>query len=223
MKLDFLEKLNEKQKEAVYATNSKICVVAGPGCGKTKTLVSRIIYLLINENKPNNLLILTFSKKAIKEVKKRILSQIKIKDLQIFNFHSFCFKILNKYSYLLGFINNKFNVYDRIEQEIIIKKILEKKEIIYDKKEINSIITLINNFKNGKLKSIKELNDLDKPKYEIYQEYQRYLKINKSLDYNDLIIYTIFLLENYNFVCKEYQNQFTNILLDEFQDTNNNQ
>ncbi|CAG8502227.1 1800_t:CDS:2 [Gigaspora margarita] len=152
-----VEKEKKIKQTAVYETHPRICVIAGPGCGKTKTLVSRLIYLLTSQKaQPQNILVLTFAKKAIKEIKKRVFSHITTvspKDLHIYNFHSFCFNVLNKHSHLLGFPD-------------------------------------------------------------------KYLKTNKALDFNDLLLYTIALFNYHPQVRKEYQNQFTHILLDEFQDIN---
>ncbi|CAH1764158.1 6521_t:CDS:2 [Entrophospora sp. SA101] len=163
MELEYLQELNEQQKQAVYEKHHRVCVIAGPGCGKTKTLVSKAIYLLASQQaQPENILILTFAKKAIKEVRKRIFSaitNISPKKLHIYNFHSFCFRVLNKHSHLLGFPDSKFPVYDRQEQEVIVRKIISQNNYNCDQKE---------------------------PKE----------------------------------VRKEYQAQFTHILLDEFQDIN---
>ncbi|CAI2161719.1 1294_t:CDS:2 [Funneliformis geosporum] len=189
------EELNQQQKQAVYEESSRICVIAGPGCGKTKTLVSRIIYLLSSQKaQPRNILVLTFAKKAIKEIKKRVfshLSDISPRELHIHNFHSFCFRILNRHAHLLGFPENKFPVYDRHEQETVIRKLLYQENYNTEKKEINTIISCI-----------------------------KYLKTNQALDFNDLLLYTIKLFNYHSPVREEYQRQFTHILLDEFQDIN---
>jgi len=224
--MDFLEELNEQQKQAVYEEHPRICVIAGPGCGKTKTLVSRLIYLLASQKaQSQNILVLTFAKKAIKEIKKRVFSHITTvspRDLHIYNFHSFCFNVLNKHSHLLGFPDSKFPVYDRHEQEVIIRKILYQNNCNAEKKEINTILAYISGWKNGKLDADPlQFDELTKTRYEIYQKYEEYLKTNKALDFNDLLLYTIALLNYHSQVRKEYQEQFTHILLDEFQDINN--
>src|SRR5437016_5012334 len=136
--------LNSQQKQAVREQHSRICVIAGPGCGKTRTLVSRLIYLL-SEHKipPQSVLVLTFAKKAIKEIKKRVftyITTISPRDLHIYNFHSFCFHVLNQHSHLLGFPDSKFPVYDRHEQETIVRKILYQDNQNAEKKEINTIL-----------------------------------------------------------------------------------
>lgn len=221
------QELNDQQQQAVYEEHSKICVIAGPGCGKTKTLISRIIYLLTNKNiKPESILVLTFAKKAIKEIKKRIsacstVNNISPQKLYIYNFHSFCFRVLSKHSYLLGFPENKFPVYGRYEQETIISKILCKDGIDAETKEISAIIFFINNWKLGKLNydDLKSDNSAKK-RYKIYQKYEEYLKTNHALDFNDLLLYTASLFKSFPQVREEYQKQFSYFLLDEFQDIN---
>src|SRR6266487_1704179 len=144
---ELFQELNEQQKQAVYEEHPRICVIAGPGCGKTKTLVSRVIYLLVEKKiLPQNILVLTFAKKAIKEIKKRVFSYVTTaspRDLHIYNFHSFCFHVLDKHSYLLGFPESKFPVYDRHEQEAVVRKIIYQNNYNADRKEINTIIAYI--------------------------------------------------------------------------------
>jgi len=147
--MDYLQDLNPQQKQAVLEQHPRVCVIAGPGCGKTKTLVSKAIYLLASQQAhPQNILILTFAKKAIKEIKKRIFDQLDFvtkKDLHIYNFHSFCFHVLSRHSYLLGFPASKFPVYDRHEQEEVVRKIVRQNNYNHDQKEINAIISCIGN------------------------------------------------------------------------------
>src|SRR3954462_2439580 len=145
---ELFQELNPQQKQAVYETHPRICVIAGPGCGKTRTLVSRLIYLLAEKKTPpKNILVLTFAKKAIKEIKKRVfayITTISPRDLHIYNFHSFCFRVLNQHAHLLGFPDSKFPVYDRHEQETIVRKILYQDNQNTEKKEINTILSCIN-------------------------------------------------------------------------------
>src|ERR1043166_6572694 len=221
--LEFLSELNEQQQQAVYEKHPRICIIAGPGCGKTKTLVSRIIYLLVSEKvPPHNILVLTFAKKAIKEIKKRVfsfISAVSSRDLHIYNFHSFCFRVLNQHSHLLGFPESRFPVYDRHEQEAIVRKILYQNNYNAAKKEINTIVAYISGWKNGKLETDPlQFDELTKKRYEIYQKYEEYLKTDQALDFNDLLLYTIKLFNYHPEVRKEYQAQFKHILLDEFQD-----
>jgi len=218
---EFLEEFNEKQKKAILEENKKIFLIAGAGCGKTKTLIGRVNYLILNKNvKCKEILILTFTKKAIKEIKERIIFSLNdsFKDIFVYNFHSFCFKILNRYSYLIGFENNKFLVYDKKEQETLIKNILTNEKLETDRKNINNIIFFINNIKNKKI-DINKLKKDDK-RVKIYEEYEKYFNKNKLFDYNDLILKSLkILIENPN-IRKKYQDDFQHIFIDEFQDIN---
>ncbi|SRR5258706_7864520 len=145
--MDFLQALNPSQKEAVFAEDKSLCVIAGPGCGKTKTLISRIIYLLtVKKVNPQRILVLTFAKKAIKEIKKRIypyIDPLQKSELNIANFHSFGYQVLSKHSFLLGFLENKFPIYDRHDQENIIKKIVYDPKEQIEQKEVNVLLSLI--------------------------------------------------------------------------------
>src|SRR6266487_5214600 len=143
----YLQDLNPQQKKAVLEKHKLICVIAGPGCGKTKTLISRIIYLLEEKKiEPRQVLVLTFAKKAIKEIKKRIypyIAPVQKSQLNIYNFHSLCYFLLSKHASLLGFPENKFPVYDRHDQENIIKKIVYNLNYPAEQKEISTILSLI--------------------------------------------------------------------------------
>src|SRR5437773_5124161 len=145
--MEYLQDLNPQQKEAVMEQHPRICVIAGPGCGKTKTLVSKAIYLLASQQaQPPNILILTFAKKAIKEIKKRIflaITTVPLRDLHIYNFHSFCFRVLSKHSALLGLPANKFPIYDRREQEEVVRKNISHHNYNCDQKEVNTIVAYI--------------------------------------------------------------------------------
>jgi DNA helicase-2/ATP-dependent DNA helicase PcrA len=227
MNISYLGKLNDDQRKAVIEENKKVCVIAGPGCGKTKTLVSRLTYLLEKKKiSKDRILVLTFAKKAIKEIKKRVYEVTNLKEsdeLNIHNFHSFCFKLISKNSELLKLKNNgRFPVYDRSEQEFVIKKILQKRDIEDNKVEINSIISFINNVKNKKIKINRDLltKKSEFIRNEIYEDYQEYLKINGAFDFNDLILFTIKILKENEEIRKAYERKFSYILLDEFQDIN---
>lgn len=221
--MKILEGLNDQQRDAVFSKESKICVIAGPGCGKTRTLVAKVVHLIsTKETNPEKIALLTFSKKAIREIRERIVDSIGYDysfSLNIHNFHSFCYKFLRENFLLLGFDKDNFPIYDKNDQELIIKKILYDQDYSYDSKELNTIISIISlcKIKNGFANSLKERDFI---KYEIFQEYQKALEVNKALDFNDLLIKTIYILKNNFQVKKKYQEKFTNILVDEFQDVN---
>jgi DNA helicase-2/ATP-dependent DNA helicase PcrA len=222
--MEYLQDLNPQQKKAALEEHKLICVIAGPGCGKTKTLISRIIYLLAEKKiEPRQVLVLTFAKKAIKEIKKRIYPYIaptQKSELNIYNFHSFCYTLLSKHASLLGFPENKFPVYDRHDQENIIKKIVYNLNYQAEQKEISTILSLISRWKNRLEADPSNLTETDRLRYQIYQEYQKYLTENQALDFNDLLLYTIKLFTSHPEIKKVYQQQFLHVLVDEFQDVN---
>jgi DNA helicase-2/ATP-dependent DNA helicase PcrA len=221
---DFLTELNEQQKKAVLCEDKRICVIAGPGCGKTKTLISRALYLLKSQKVPaEQILLLTFSKKAIREIENRITSSLGTSwfgsNPTIANLHSFCYQFLRKHSSQLGFIGNSFPLYDRKDQEDLVKKILADKNfsLSTDSKEINTIVRLISLSKVIDDNNFTLFTDWRKL---LAQEYQKYLQTNKALDFNDLLLMTIKILERFPKIRSEYQIKFTNVLVDEFQDIN---
>lgn len=225
--MKYLGDLNPQQKEAVLTQKNLVCVIAGPGCGKTKTLISRVVHLL-TEHKiaPRRILVLTFAKKAIKEIKTRIYPYVdpsQKSELNIYNFHSFCYHILSEHANLLGFAENKFPVYDRHDQENVIKKVIYELNYQAEQKEISTLLSLISRWKNSLGVDPLDLESTDRKRYKIYQEYQKYLVDNQALDFNDLLIYTIKLFHMHPKVKKHYQEQFLHVLLDEFQDVNNTQ
>lgn len=220
--MNIINELNDQQKKAVFSEAKRICVVAGPGCGKTKTLVSRVINLVSNKNiDPRSILLLTFSKKAIKEIKNRLNTSLghDASILNIYNFHSYCYYFLRKNYWALGFEQDNFPIYDKNDQKVLIKKILDDSDYPYDNKEINTIISLISLCKI-KVNYLSYLREQDPIRYKIFQEYQNHLSFNKALDFNDLLTSTIKILNDNQELREIYQNKFTNILVDEFQDVN---
>jgi DNA helicase II / ATP-dependent DNA helicase PcrA len=161
--LDFLKELNEQQKQAVFCQDKSICVIAGAGCGKTKTLISRVAYLLKAKiANPEQILLLTFSKKAIEEVRNRIEKLLGVgfkQHLDIFNIHSFAYKFLRKHSHLLGYQDSQFQVYDSKHQEEVIKHILEiDLDLIPDSKLVRTIASKISFCKLQKRNSDNSFN-----------------------------------------------------------------
>ena len=213
----FLEKLNEQQREAVLEKSSHVCVIAGAGCGKTTTLIYRICFLLsVKKVKAENILILTFAKKAMREIVERVSNVLGAEgaNLYIYNFHSFCFSVLLKHSKLLGYLNNNLVVYDADDQQTVIKEF-----VLFDKKnkeEAIETVLLINNIKNQK----KNDADISKAERVLFESYQNCLRENKAIDFNDLIILTIRLFVNFPEICENYRNKFSYILIDESQDLN---
>lgn len=217
---DLLEELNKQQVEAVTNSDKRVCVLAGPGCGKTKTLVSKVIYLIdIKLIDPSTILLWTFSKKAIEEIRerlKKIFSYEIVNKIKIYNFHSFCYNFLNYY-YRKSKKNN-FIIYDQKDQEEIIRIISEKLEESLENKEIKNIVSFISLWKceSSIIEKIYQ-NEFKKMK-RYFDLYQSYLEEKNGLDFNDLIIKTIEIIENKQ--ADQILKKISWILIDEFQDVN---
>ena len=221
-----LEGLNNEQLEAVKTTEGPLLVMAGAGSGKTKVLTTRIAYLISEVGiDPESILAITFTNKAAKEMKDRvinILGPIAYK-IQISTFHSFGLLILKQHYEKLGYSKN-FTIIDSDDVTTLIKKIL--KELNLDPKMYNpkGIKSQISGAKNELLSA----NDYEKyasSEYEqvvlkVYKKYEQKLKANNSLDFDDLLMGPILLFRKHPEILKEYQERFKYILIDEYQDTN---
>ncbi len=224
-----LTSLNEKQKEAVTAPMGPILLLAGPGSGKTKTLTNRIAYII--EKKmvtPEHILSLTFTNKAAKQMRERV-SKLLAKNktaadsLTMGTFHSVCAKILRHEITALGY-GSGFVIFDTDDQQKTIKEILEDLRIDSKKLPASMFGALISRGKNL-LQTPDELNlGLESPLrerlVEVYARYQDALYKQNALDFDDLLMLTVKIFQNFPEVLKKYQKKFTYILVDEYQDTN---
>lgn len=221
-----LSGLNPVQKEAVLKTDGPVMILAGAGSGKTKTLVTRITYLLDEKNlSPHQLLALTFSNKAAREMRERIAHEIPSIDigaLQITTFHAFCAKLLRSEANYLGLSRN-FTIYDEGESKAIAKSLLERRGI--STKEINpyEILSYIDSLKNNGYYPGREMQDGADPSDEYFgyfEEYESELHRANAVDFGGLITAVIQLFEKFPDVLNRYQNRFHYVLVDEYQDTN---
>ena len=221
-----LEGLNNEQLEAVRTTEGPLLVMAGAGSGKTKVLTTRIAYLISEVGiDPESILAITFTNKAAKEMKDRvinILGPIAYK-IQISTFHSFGLLILKQHYEKLGYSKN-FTIIDSDDVTTLIKKIL--KELNLDPKMYNpkGIKSQISGAKN-ELLSANDYERYASSEYEqvvlkVYKKYEQKLKANNSLDFDDLLMGPILLFRKHPEILKEYQERFKYILIDEYQDTN---
>ncbi len=221
-----IETLNEKQKEAVTTTEGPLLVLAGAGSGKTKVLTTRVAYLVQKIGvAPYHILAITFTNKAAKEMKERVLNTLGpiAYQIQISTFHSLGLLIMRENYEKLGYENN-FTIIDSDDSLTVIKKIL--KDLNLDPKEYNprAIRSKISGAKN-ELMTVAEYakfanTDFEEKVLEVYDRYQQKLKINNSLDFDDLLMLPIELFRTYPDVLKKYQERFQYILVDEYQDTN---
>lgn len=223
--LEYLETMNDNQKEAILTTEGPLIILAGAGSGKTRVLTHRIMHL-IKEKKINesNILAITFTNKAANEMKERIFNLIgdTTKYIWINTFHAMCLKILRTNIEYLGYKTN-FTILDNSEQKRVIKDIIENYKYDIDQYNPNFILKVISNSKN-KNESPEDLSQKSKFGFmknvsNIYLKYQQYLKKNNVLDFDDLIIKTIELFEKSDETLKYYQNKFKYIHVDEYQDT----
>lgn len=225
-----LKGLNNKQYEAVTNTEGPCLVIAGAGSGKTKVLTHKIAYLMSNNNVlPWNILAITLSNKAAKEMRERIelLVGDAAKDMWIGTFHSICVRILRKFIDRIGF-DSSFIIFDTSDQKTMIKQIL--KDLQLDEKLFSdrAVISEISNAKNEMLEpdsySVKAHGDFRKERIaEVYERYQKRLKENNAIDFDDIINYTIKIFMENPDVLEYYSNKFRYILVDEYQDTNKSQ
>ena len=224
--MELVQNMNENQLKAILKTQGAVMVIAGAGSGKTCVLTNRIAYLIAEKNVlESNILAITFTNKAAKEMKERIYSLVgeTSKYIWINTFHSMCVRILRQHIDLLGY-NKNFTILDTSEQKTIIKNIVKELNLSEDSYQPNNILKIISNSKNSMI-SVNEMKaqarfGFMKNVAEIYEYYQKYLKKNSVLDFDDLMLKTIVLFEKHPEVLAIYQNKFEYIHVDEYQDTN---
>lgn len=225
--IDLLDGLNEKQKEAILSYEGPNLIIAGAGSGKTRVLTHKIAYLINEINvKPWNILAITFTNKAAKEMKTRIEGLIGdvANDMWVGTFHAICVRILKRYIDRIGF-DTSFIILDTTDQKTIIKQILKEQNVDDKLFTERSVLSEISNAKNEMLEP-EEYQARTNGEFrksiiaKVYIEYQKRLKQNNSLDFDDIINYTLkILMENPD--CLEYYSEkFKYVLVDEYQDTN---
>jgi len=227
---NMLDKLNERQKEAVLATEGPVLVLAGAGSGKTTVLVNRIAYMISEKHiRPWNILAITFTNKAAREMKDRIerLLGDTAKDMWIGTFHSVCVRILRSCIDLLGY-SRDFVIYDTADTKTVMKECLRELDIDEKSFPVRNVLSIISNAKND-LMDAATFENVYKSDYrmsiiaKIYYRYQTKLKKNNAVDFDDIILNTVKILSENPDVLSKYQDKFRYILVDEYQDTNNSQ
>ncbi|QDW93578.1 DNA helicase PcrA [Staphylococcus caprae] len=221
-----VKNMNTEQSEAVRTTEGPLLIMAGAGSGKTRVLTHRIAYLLDEKDvSPYNILAITFTNKAAKEMKQRV-EQLVGEEAQVIwmsTFHSMCVRILRRDADRIG-IERNFTIIDPTDQKSVIKDVLKNENIDSKRFEPRMFIGAISNLKN-ELKTPedaqKEANDFHSQMVAtVYKGYQRQLSRNEALDFDDLIMTTINLFERVPDALEYYQNKFQYIHVDEYQDTN---
>jgi len=227
IKQNYLDNLNQKQKEAIINPDGPCLIVAGAGSGKTKVLTSRVAYIIKNKKAwPSQVLCVTFTNKAAREMQNRIASNLseKISSLPwLGTFHSVSAKLLRRHAEAVG-LNSKFTIIDQEDQLRLIKNICKAENIDVKKISPQFILSFINNWKNkGMLPKdvvIKKSIPLEKAILNVYKFYQERLKILNSCDFGDLILLCVNMFENNPDILKIYLDNFKYILVDEYQDSN---
>lgn len=221
-----LDTLNEKQREAVETTEGPLLIVAGAGSGKTRVLTYRVAYLLQYKNiSPWNILAITFTNKAAREMKERIsqMAGAEAEDIWVSTFHAMCVRILRRDIEKIGFSRN-FTILDAADQLTVIKQILEEQNIDPKKFSPRAIQAHVSQAKNRlvSVDAYKQSADgfFQQIAADVYEAYQKKLEQNNALDFDDLIMKTIRLFREAPDVLQFYQRKFQYIHVDEYQDTN---
>ncbi len=221
--MDYLDKLNSEQLAAVKHIDGPCLVMAGAGSGKTKVLTSRIAYLIESGVKPYNILAITFTNKAAKEMRDRVTNIVGETKSFIGTFHSFGLKIIRENPSLVNLTDN-FTIIDSDDSISVIKKILKEKNLDSKKFSPNYIKNRISFIKNEMISDIEiektMRTTIDKIVIEIYKEYERTLSRSNVVDFDDLLIKPVKMFEENRELLEKYQDHYPYILIDEYQDTN---
>lgn len=223
---DTLQGLNKEQALAVQTTDGPMLILAGAGSGKTKVLTCRIAHLLQQGVAPYRILAITFTNKAAAEMRERVdrMAGEAAKDVWLFTFHAFCARLLRRDIDKLEGYGNNFAIYDTSDAQNVVKQVL--KEMNLDEKRFQpaGLCARISSAKNQLLSPVdyaKSANDFYEEKAaQIYASYQEKLRQNNALDFDDLLLLTVQLLQENAEVREKYQDKFQYIMVDEYQDTN---
>ncbi len=222
-----IDNLNKEQKDAVLSTEGPNLIVAGAGSGKTRVLTTRLIHI-INQKKafPNQILCVTFTNKAAKEMQNRVMKHIKGSSNAIpwlGTFHSISVKLLRRHAEALGYKSN-FTILDTDDQKKLIRNIVKSEDLDAKKFSPQLILYHIDQWKNKGLLPkdvrLEKLGTIVKSILKVYEIYQNKTKDLNAFDFGDLILFCVKLFENHEDIKKIYHNNFKYILVDEFQDTN---
>lgn len=223
---DTMQGLNKGQADAVKSINGPMLILAGAGSGKTKVLTCRVAYLLQQGVRPYRILAITFTNKAAAEMRERVdkMAGAAAKDVWLFTFHAFCARVLRRDIDKLGQYNTNFAIYDTTDTKSLIKQILKEMNLDEKRYQPAGIIGRISNAKNELLTAAefaKQAGDFYEQKVaQIYEAYEAKLRANNAVDFDDLLLLTLRLLQEVPEVREKYQNKFDYIMVDEYQDTN---
>lgn len=226
---DTLIGLNKEQALAVQTTEGPMLILAGAGSGKTKVLTCRIAHLLNQGVRPYRILAITFTNKAAGEMRERVdkMAGTAAADVWLFTFHAFCHRVLRMDIDKLDGYERNFAIYDTSDSQSLIKQILKEMNLDEKRFQPSGIISRISNAKNQLLSPVdyaKAANDFyDQKVAQIYECYAAKLMQNNAVDFDDLLLLTLKLLQENEEVREKYQNKFDYLMVDEYQDTNHAQ
>ncbi|SEP90858.1 ATP-dependent DNA helicase PcrA [Lentzea xinjiangensis] len=224
-----LDDLNPAQRRAVEHAGSPLLVVAGAGSGKTRVLTRRIAYLLAERDvHPGQIMAITFTNKAAAEMKERVADMVgaRARSMWVSTFHSMCVRVMRREAKTLGMSSN-FSIYDSDDTRRLITLVARDLDLDPKKYAARTLAVHISNLKNElvdpETATAQATNDLERRVAEVYAVYQRRLTESNSLDFDDLIMRTVELLQTFPDVAEHYRRRFRHVLVDEYQDTNHAQ
>ncbi len=225
--MSIYDTLNKEQKEAVFHTEGPVLILAGAGSGKTRVLTHRIAYLIEEKGvNPMNILAITFTNKAAEEMRNRVdnLIEFGASSVWVSTFHSTCVRMLRRYIDRLGY-DNQFTIYDTEDQKSMMKEVCKKigidTKITKERVILSAISSAKNEMKTWEMFAKESAGNFNQEKIaKAYEEYEKQMRANNALDFDDLLIKTVQLLEANPDVLDGYQERFRYIMVDEYQDTN---
>ena len=226
MAASFLDGLNSEQRRAVEQTEGPVLVLAGAGSGKTRVITCRIANLVAKRVSPKNILAVTFTNKAAREMRERVAGLVgaaTAKELTVSTFHSFCVRVLREHAELLG-LNPKFTICDDSDQLTAVKGALRELRIPEASVHPRAALSKISLYKNRLVAPVQALaeaeDDYDELVARAFRAYNEHLKRSRTVDFDDLLLLTGELLEKNEVIRKKYQDRYKYVLVDEYQDTN---
>jgi len=222
----FLDGLNGEQRRAVEQTEGPVLVLAGAGSGKTRVITCRIAHLLSKRVSPKNILAVTFTNKAAREMRERVAGLVgaaAAKELTVSTFHSFCVRVLREHAALLG-LSPGFTICDDSDQLSAVKGALREMRIPEASVHPRAALSKISLFKNRLIAPVQALAEADDDYEELvaraYRAYNEHLKRSRTVDFDDLLVFTGELLEKHDAIRKRFQERYKYVMVDEYQDTN---
>jgi DNA helicase-2/ATP-dependent DNA helicase PcrA len=226
---NLLDDLNPQQREAVTHTGSPLLVVAGAGSGKTRVLTRRIAYLLAERDvHPGQIMAITFTNKAAAEMKERVADLVgnRARAMWVSTFHSMCVRVLRRESKTLG-LGSNFSIYDADDTRRLITLVARDLDLDPKRYPARTLAVHVSNLKNELIDpeaaAAAATGDLERRVAEVYASYQRRLGLANALDFDDLIMRTVELLQVFPDTAEHYRRRFRHVLVDEYQDTNHAQ